>query len=108
VEDACRITGNGRVSLFEYNGKKSLNDITCMADASFFTMFTFPLVEGNPQHPFIDARSIVLSETTAKTLFGDEDPMGKILTGDDKKLYTVTGVMKEYARQFDYTLQRCF
>jgi putative ABC transport system permease protein len=95
VEDACRVTGNGRVSLFEYNGKKITERHNCLADASFFSMFTYPLVEGNPQHPFTDAHSIVLSETTAKTFFGDEDPMGKILKGDDKKLYTVTGVMKD-------------
>ncbi|PUZ24353.1 FtsX-like permease family protein [Chitinophaga costaii] len=95
VEDACRITSNGRVSLFEYNGKKFIERHNCLAEASLFTMFTFPFVKGNPQHPFIDASSIVLSETTAKTLFGDEDPMGKILKGDDKKLYTVTGIMKD-------------
>jgi putative ABC transport system permease protein len=95
VEDACRVTGNGRVSLFEYNGKKITERHNCLADASFFSMFTYPLVEGNPQHPFTDAHSIVLSETTAKTFFGDEDPLGKVLKGDDKKLYTVTGVMKD-------------
>ena len=95
VEDACRITGNGRVSLLEYNGKKITERNNCLADASFFSMFTYPLVEGNPQHPFTDAHSVVLSETTAKTFFGDQDPMGKVLKGDDKKLYTVTGVMKD-------------
>jgi putative ABC transport system permease protein len=95
VDNACRITGNGRVSLFEYNGKKITERHNCLADASFFSVFTYPLVEGNPQHPFIDAHSVVLSETTAKTFFGDQDPMGKILKGDDKKLYTVTGVMKD-------------
>ena len=55
----------------------------------------FPLVEGDPKHPFADAHSIVLSETTAKTFFGHEPAMGKVLKADDKKLYTVTGVMKD-------------
>jgi putative ABC transport system permease protein len=95
VEDACRVTGNGRVSVFEYNGKRITERQNCLADASFFSMFTYPLVEGNPQHPFADAYSTVLSETTAKTFFGGEDPIGKVLKGDDKKLYTVTGVMKD-------------
>ncbi len=58
-------------------------------------MFTYPLIEGDPKHPFLDAHSVVLSETTAKRIFGGEDPMGKVLKGDDKKLYTVTGVMKD-------------
>ncbi len=95
VEDACRITYNGPVSIFEYNGKKFTQSQSSMADASFFSMFTFPLIKGNQKHPFTDAHSIVLSETTAKTFFGDEDPIGKVVTGDDKKLYRVTAVMKD-------------
>ena len=95
VEDACRIRDNGGVSVFEYNVKKFTESHNCLADASLFSMFTFPLIKGNPQHPFTDAHSIVLSETTAKIFFGDKDPMGKVLKGSDKKLYTVTGVMKD-------------
>ncbi len=95
VEDACRVADNWRVSIFEYNGKKITEWHNGLADASFFSMFTYPLVEGDPQHPFIDAHSIVLSETTAKRFFGNEDPMGKVLKGDDKKIYQVTGVMKD-------------
>ncbi len=95
VEDACRVTDNWRVSIFEYNGKKITEWHNGLADASFFSMFTYPFVKGDPQHPFTDAYSIVLSETTAKRFFGNEDPMGKVLKGDDKKIYQVTGVMKD-------------
>jgi putative ABC transport system permease protein len=95
VEDACRIADNGRVSVFEYNGKKIGESHNGLVDASFFNIFTFPLAKGNPQHPFDDAYAVVLSETAVKTIFGDEDPMGKVVTGDDKKIYHVTGVMKD-------------
>ncbi len=95
VKDACRITDNWAVSIFEYNGKKLNEWHNCLADASFFSMFTYPLIKGDQQQPFTDAHSIVLSETTAKTFFGNEDPMGKILKGDDKKIYQVTGIMKD-------------
>jgi len=95
VRDACRITENWNVSVFEYNGKKLNEWHNCRADASFFSMFTYPLIKGNPQHPFADAHSIILSETTAKMFFGPEEAVGKVLKGDDKKLYTVTGVMKD-------------
>jgi putative ABC transport system permease protein len=95
VADACRITENWSVSVFEYNGKKMREWHNCRVDSSFFTMFSFPLVEGDPKHPFADAHSIVLSETTAKTFFGHEPAFGKVLKADDKKLYTVTGVMKD-------------
>ena len=95
VADACRIRDNNDVSIFEYNGKRFTESHNCLADASLFSMFTFPFIDGNPQHPFTDAHSVVLSETTAKTFFGNEDPMGKVLKADDKKLYRVTGVMKD-------------
>ncbi len=95
VEDACRIRDNWSVSVFEYNGKKITERHSCLADASFFSMFTYPLTKGNPQYPFTDAYSIILSETTAKKFFGDEEPVGKLLKGDDKKIYNVTGVMKD-------------
>ncbi|MFT3705606.1 MAG: ABC transporter permease [Agriterribacter sp.] len=95
VQDACRITEDWNVSVFEYNGKKLTEGRSCHADPSLFTMFTFPLVNGNPQHPFNDDHSIILSQTTAKAFFGNENPVGKVLKGDDKKLYTVSGVMKD-------------
>ncbi|MEJ0103791.1 MAG: ABC transporter permease [Bacteroidota bacterium] len=95
VADACRITEDWASSIFEYNGKKMREWHNCLADASFFTLFTYPLIKGDPQHPFADAHSIILSETTAKAFFNHEDAMGKVLRADDKKLYTVTGVMKD-------------
>ncbi len=95
VADACRITDNWSASVFEFNGKKMREWHNGLADASLFTMFSFPLLEGDAQHPFADAHSIVLSETTAKTFFGHGSALGKVLKADDKKLYTVTGVMKD-------------
>ena len=95
VADACRIRDNNDVSIFEYNGRQLTESNNCLADASLFSMFTFPFIEGNPQHPFADAHSVVLSEKTAKAFFGNEDPMGKVLKADDKKLYRVSGVMKD-------------
>lgn len=95
IADACRIRDNGDVSVFEYNGKQFTESHNCFADASLFRMFTFHFIEGNPQHPFTDAHSVVLSETTAKKFFGNEDPMGKVLKVNDKKLYRVTGVIKD-------------
>src|SRR6266702_4458753 len=55
VEDACRIADNPGVSVFEYNGKKFNEWHNCLVDPSFFSMFTYPIVKGNPQHPFVDA-----------------------------------------------------
>jgi putative ABC transport system permease protein len=95
VEAACRLNEKWDVTYFMYKGKKIVQWNNQQVDASFFSMFSYPLIEGDPQHPFKDAQSIVISESAAKRIFGDEDPMGKALVGDDKELCTVTGVMKD-------------
>lgn len=83
------------ITYFLYKGRKIVQWNNQQVDPSFFSMFSYPLIEGDPQHPFKDAQSVVISESVAKRIFGNEDPMGKVLTGDDKELCTVTGVMKD-------------
>jgi putative ABC transport system permease protein len=66
------------------------------ADASFLTMFDFPLLKGDPKTALIHPNTAVLSETAARKYFGAVDPMGKsMLLTDAKVLLTVTGVMKD-------------
>ena len=95
VANACRMEDNWGVTFFETGGRRITEWHNKFVDGAFFSMFSFPLVKGDAGHPFSDAYSAVLSETTAKRFFGDADPMGKALEGDDKKVYHVTGVMKD-------------
>lgn len=64
------------------------------ADPSFFKVFTFPMLEGNPETALKDPYSIVLTETAARKLFGSEDVLGKTIQFDTLN-YRVTGVMKD-------------
>ncbi|WP_020595733.1 ABC transporter permease [Spirosoma panaciterrae] len=74
------------------------------ADASFFRVFTFPLLEGNPATALKNPYSLVLTEKTAKKLFGEVDPLGKTVRLDTLT-YTVTGLLKDVPKlshiQFD-------
>ncbi|MEL7001480.1 MAG: ABC transporter permease [Bacteroidota bacterium] len=74
----------------------------------FLDMFEFPLVQGARELVLDDPLSIILSESLAKTLFGDEDPIGKTVTVEDEGVVQVTGVAKEVPEnstfQFDYLL----
>lgn len=68
------------------------------ANEDFFKVFSFPLVSGNPVTALSNPYSVVLTETSAKKLFGDEDPLGKTITsngGTPTPQYIVTGVMKD-------------
>ena len=64
------------------------------ADPSFFRVFTFPMREGNPETALKDPYSIVLTERTAKKLFGNQSALGKAIRFDTFD-YQVTGVMKD-------------
>ena len=64
------------------------------AEPSLFRIFTFPMLEGNPETALKDPYSIVLTETAAKKLFGTEPAIGKAIKFDTLD-YQVTGVMKD-------------
>lgn len=64
------------------------------AEPSVFRIFTFPMLEGNPETALQDPYSIVLTETAAKKLFGNQSAMGKAIRFDTLD-YQVTGIMKD-------------
>ncbi|ANH81459.1 macrolide transporter [Niabella ginsenosidivorans] len=63
------------------------------ADKSFFRIFSFPLLTGNPETVLNGPQKIVLSRTMAKRYFGNENPVGKRLrfNGGENE-YEVTGI----------------
>jgi len=73
-----------------------LEDHFYWADSGFFEIFSFPLIKGDPSRVLDEPRSMVISESTARKYFGEEDPMGKILeVFSDSTDYTITGVMED-------------
>lgn len=65
------------------------------ADSSFFRIFSFRFIEGNPDKALTTPFAIVLTESEAKKLFRDEDPMNKTITINNRFTYTVTGVIRD-------------
>src|SRR6185503_17255956 len=74
------------------------------ADPSVFSVFTFPLLQGDPATALKEPRTMVLNERAAKKYFGSGNAMGKTLVFNDSLLYKVTGVMKDIPAQahFNY------
>lgn len=64
------------------------------AESSLFRIMTFPFVEGNPDTALKDPYSIVLTESAAKKLFGNDGALGKTVAFDTLDCQ-VTGVMKD-------------
>ena len=68
------------------------------ADSNFFEFFDYEILAGNPRSFLTAPSSIVLSESMAKSLFGAEDPMGKVVIGLHDLNYTVTGIFTDVNR----------
>lgn len=65
------------------------------ATPSFFQVFSFKLLRGNPSTALQEPFSVVLTETASEKLFGSEEPLGKTVVLDHDKSYTVTGVAQD-------------
>jgi putative ABC transport system permease protein len=102
VEHVVRVDWN-RQPLFSV-GDKKLTIMSVPVDSDFLQVFTFPMVEGDPLTALNDPYGLVLTESTARSLFGKEEAMGKVIRLDDKDNYHVTGVMKDLPNntRFDF------
>jgi len=93
-------------ALVRYGSRAFNEDRFYFTDNSFFEMFTFPLVSGNPETVLSGANSIVITEDMAQKYFGNTDPIGKIMSVNVKRDFIVTGVMKNIPTnshiQFDF------
>jgi putative ABC transport system permease protein len=78
----------------------------------FFTMFSFGMIKGDPATALKDPASIVLTESAAKALFGDKDPLNQVVLFDNENELKVTGVIKDIPRQstgrFDFYIPFAF
>lgn len=93
VERAVRVKSAGSSLLS--SGDKKIIKSGIRVDTGFLQMFSFPMLKGNPSTALNGTYSVVLTEKTAKSLFGDEDAMGKILKIENSDNFTVTGILKD-------------
>lgn len=65
------------------------------ATNSFFTIFTYPLTAGDKKTALTEPFTAAISETTAQTLYGTTNAVGKRLTLNRRRDYTITAVFKD-------------
>jgi putative ABC transport system permease protein len=95
VVHATRVTRMG-AWLIRFGDKKFNEDGVLFADSTFFDVFDFKLLKGDPRSALVQPRSMVLTEEFSKKYFDDQDPMGqRISVEEDSILYTVTGVVQD-------------
>ena len=89
-------------------GEKRLSKMGLSATEDFFKVFSFNMIKGDPNTALAGSTSIVITESTAKSLFADRDPINQFIKVDNGQELKVTGVIKDVPPQssfsFDYVL----
>ncbi|WP_336517890.1 ABC transporter permease [Pollutibacter soli] len=99
------VTTHRQSHLLSYGDKHLKKEGHTVSDG-FFDMFSWKFITGNPQTAIQDAYSLILTESTAKSLFGNTDPINKIVRIDNDYDARVTAVVADVPGnstfQFDY------
>jgi len=107
ITNACRFTTAPRF-LISYQDLRFYESGLGMADPSFWTMFSFRLIKGDPETVFTQLNSMVLSKSMAVKYFGDDDPIGKVLRLENMFDLIISGVMEDIPSnshlQFDFVM----
>jgi len=94
VLDAVRFSPTVK-RVFTYQDKSFFQDGVLYADPSVFKVFSFEMIEGDPETALEVPFTMILAEKTARKIFGNESPVGKIINWDNKFDYRITGVVKD-------------
>ena len=78
--------------LISYNNVSYNEKKIYLVDSNFFEFFDFRLIKGNPKTVLNEPTSIVMTESAAKKYFGNEDPIGKVISFNKDKQLKVTGI----------------
>lgn len=99
------VISSARVSCWEGSGAtiKIGDDLKQMdnlvyADSGFFRIFSMRFIKGNPDHALDAPNAVILTESSAKMLFGNEDPMNKSFLVNNKLILTVSGIIEDVDR----------
>jgi putative ABC transport system permease protein len=107
VKNAARIHSINDLVL-TYENKTFQEDNFLLAESNFLEIFSFSLIEGNPQTALTETTSIILTKSSAEKFFGKEPAMGKSLMINSSIPFTVTGIIEDCPEKssiyFDYIM----
>ena len=81
--------------LFIDKNAKQQREEVAYTDSSFFKVFSFDLIKGNPSTVLARPNTMVVTESFARKFFGDEDPFGQSIHTSSGKNFEITGIMKD-------------
>lgn len=93
VTDVARVMDVPKL-VISYNDKSFYETRIMLTEQSFFNIFPFSFLYGNPQNTLLNPTDIIITRNMAEKYFGDENPIGKNLIVDGKYPVIVTGVVE--------------
>ena len=106
VVNAARITYHS--VLIRYKDKSFYESEIVAADQSYLDMFGSDFVSGSRETVLSEPNSIVMTKEMSEKYFGDEDPLGKIVTINNKYDFKVTGIMEKILSNASYRFKAAF
>ncbi len=98
IEKYVRVTAQDREQVVNYFDRRFAEEHYCYTEPAFFEIFNFPIVKGEKTGQLVRPNTVVLTESAASRYFGEEDPIGKILTfstSSSQQNFEVTGVIAD-------------
>jgi putative ABC transport system permease protein len=95
IVEVTRVRTRGYPSAVRYGDITFYEQRFFLTDPSFFSMFSYDLIVGNPKTALNNRNSVVVTKKAAQKYFGDEDPMGKILHWNNTHDLEVTGIIEK-------------
>jgi putative ABC transport system permease protein len=76
-------------------GEKNYVEDVLFADPSFLEMFSFVLIEGNPETALDNPNAVLLTQRAASRYFGNENSTGRVLQAETGRDMTVAGIIQD-------------
>ena len=95
-------------ALFEVGENKFEEKRLFFADSNFLEVFSFPLLQGNPNTAMNDPNGILITEDMATKYFGEEEALGQFIRINNNENFTVSGILANAPSnshlQFDFII----
>jgi putative ABC transport system permease protein len=96
IENSCLLLRSPHPIEIKYADKGFYLDDIMSVDKNYFEIFSVPIVAGQQLTPFTNINSALITEKTAKIIFGSDSPLGKELLVSGTVPVTITGVLKDF------------
>ena len=109
IKNTARILALGRANISTLENTNVFYEDFLIANAGFLSTFNFKLLQGDRNTALTEPHSVIITEETAKKLFGTADVIGKSIKADrDSVPFKVTGILKNFPVNSHLEFNLCF